>query len=148
MSEGLIWLVAGLALIGLEVAAPGAFMVWIGLAAVGTGLLRTAVGFGFEVQVVVFAALAALALGIGLRLRRRRRRPTLNVQEAGLIGRSAVALSFRGREGRVRVGDSDWAAELADGEPTPEVGAMLRVAAVHGTVVQVRAEPAGRLRPA
>ena len=39
-------------------------------------------------------------------------RPWLNTQQAGLAGRSATALAFHGREGRVRVGDSDWAARV------------------------------------
>jgi membrane protein implicated in regulation of membrane protease activity len=55
-----------------------------------------------------------------------------------LLGRTAVALSFRGREGRVRIGDSEWPARLAGGVNEPSTGAMLHVVAVEGTVVVVR----------
>jgi inner membrane protein len=62
----------------------------------------------------------------------------MNTQQAGLTGRSAVALVFRGREGRVRLGDSDWAARVPDDVPPPDPGARLRVEAVDGTVLIVR----------
>jgi len=52
-----------------------------------------------------------------------------------------VALRFHGREGRVRVGDSDWSARLAPGAPAPEVGARLLVEDVEGTVLIVRPAP-------
>ncbi len=138
MSDWIIWLAAGLALLLLEVLAPGAFMMWLGLAACGTGLVALASGIGFELQVVTCAVLAAISLSIGLRLRHRPTR--LNTQQAGLAGRSATALSVRGREGRVRVGDSDWAARVPPGVPEPHEGARLRVEGVDGTVLIVRPE--------
>ena len=72
MSDWIIWLVAGLVLLMLEILAPGAFMMWLGLAACGTGLIVLATGIGFELQVVTFAVLAAISLAIGLRFRYRR----------------------------------------------------------------------------
>ncbi len=127
MIDWIIWLVGGLALLILEIHAPGAFMMWLGLAACGTGLVILATGIGFELQVVTFGVLAAISLGVGLRLRHRPVR--LNTQQAGLAGRSATALVFQGREGRVRVGDSDWAARVPPGlaEPTPAPGCAWKV---------------------
>ena len=63
MRDWIIWLVAGLALLGIEIHAPGAFMMWLGLAACGTGLVVLATGIGFELQVVTCAVLAAISLG-------------------------------------------------------------------------------------
>ena len=120
MSSWIIWLLAGLALLMLEVHTPGAFMMWLGLAACGTGLVVLASGIGFELQVVTFGVLAAISLGVGLRYRHRPIR--LNTQQAGLAGRSATALAFQGREGRVRVGDSDWAARVPADVAEPSVG--------------------------
>src|SRR5262249_30261298 len=57
MSAWIAWMVAGLVLLGVEVAAPGAFMMWLGLAAVGTGLVVLATDIGFELQVVTVAVL-------------------------------------------------------------------------------------------
>jgi membrane protein implicated in regulation of membrane protease activity len=143
MSDSLIWLLAGIGLLILEVALPGVFLMWLGLAAIGTGLILQAVSPGFETQVVAFAVLAAISIGIGLRLRRRGRAPgakSINTQEAGLAGRAATALSFEGREGRVRVGDSDWPARLASGSAPPNPGDRMRVVGVDGTVVIVQAD--------
>jgi inner membrane protein len=140
MNAWIIWLVAGLALLMIEILAPGAFMMWLGLAACGTGLVMLATGVGFELQVVTFGVLAAISLGVGLRIRRRPVR--LNTQQAGLAGRSATALAFQGREGRVRVGDSDWAARVPPDVAEPIAGTRLRVEGVDGTVLIVR--PDGR----
>lgn len=139
MSDWIIWLATGLALLMLEMLAPGVFMMWLGLAACGTGLVTLATGMGFELQVVTFGVLTAISLAVGLRLRRRHP-PRLNTQQAGLAGRPATALTFRGREGRVRVGDSDWAARVPTDVPPPEPGARLRVEGVDGTVLIVRPE--------
>jgi inner membrane protein len=136
MSSWIIWLLAGLALLMLEVHTPGAFMMWLGLAACGTGLVLLASGIGFELQVVTFGVLAAISLGVGLRFRHRPIR--MNTQQSGLAGRSATALMFQGREGRVRLGDSDWAARVPADVAEPTVGARLRVEGVDGTVLIVR----------
>ena len=64
----------------------------------------------------------------------------MNTQTAGLAGRVATALVFHGREGRVRVGDSDWAARVPTGVPPPDPGTRLRVDGVDGTVLIVRPE--------
>ncbi|HXA22817.1 MAG TPA: NfeD family protein [Acetobacteraceae bacterium] len=138
MSSWIIWVLAGLALLMLEVHTPGAFMMWLGLAACGTGLVVLASGVGFELQVVMFGVLAAISLGVGLRYRHRTIR--LNTQQAGLAGRSATALAFQGREGRVRVGDSDWAARVPSDVAEPSAGTRLRVEGVDGTVLIVRPE--------
>jgi membrane protein implicated in regulation of membrane protease activity len=138
MSDWIIWIMAGLVLLVVEILAPGAFMMWLGLAACGTGLVVLASGIGFGLQVVTVGVLAAISLRIGLRLRHRPTR--LNTQEAGLAGRSATALLFQGREGRVRLGDSDWAARVPPDVPEPASGARLRVEGVDGTVLIVRPE--------
>jgi inner membrane protein len=141
----IIWLLAGLALLIAEMLVPGAFLMWIGLASIGTGLAAMTVVLGFGAQVVVFVALAAVTLAIGLRLKRKPAR--LATERAGLAGRSAVVLQFHGREGRVRVGDSDWAARLAVGAPEPSPGARLLVESVDGTVLIVRPELSAAVDP-
>lgn len=138
MSDWIIWLVAGLVLLMLEILAPGVFMMWLGLAALGTGLVTLSVGIGFELQVITCGVLAAISLTAGLRLRHRPTR--LNTQTAGLAGRIATALVFDGRNGRVRVGDSDWAARVPTDVPQPDPGTRLRVEGVDGTVLIVRPE--------
>ena len=137
MIDWIIWVAAGLALLIAEMLAPGVFMMWLGLAAVGTGLVTIALRFGFEAQVVTFGVLAAVTLTIGLRLRHSRQ-TIVHTESAGLIGRPATALVFQGRDGRVRLGDTDWAARVPPEIAPPEPGARLRVAQVDGTILIVR----------
>jgi membrane protein implicated in regulation of membrane protease activity len=136
MSPSLLWLLAGVALLIAELLAPGVFMMWLGLAALATGGLSLAVDLALAWQVVSFAIFAAVALGVFLRLRRRAKPPLLNTAQAGLIGRAARVLAVNGPDLRVRIGDSDWSARPAHGAVT-EVGRVLRVVAVDGTVVVV-----------
>ena len=136
MSDWIIWIAAGLALLIIEMLLPGVFMMWLGLAACGVGLLTLALHFGFEAQVVSFGVLAAISLSIGLRLRRPRQ--IVHTEREGLIGRPATALVFQGREGRVRLGDTDWAARVPDDIAPPDPGARLRVSQVDGTILIVR----------
>jgi membrane protein implicated in regulation of membrane protease activity len=135
---GLAWLVGGLLLMAVEALAPGAFMVWIGLAAVGTGLATLAFPLDFSFEVVVFAVLAAASIASGLRLRRSARPNTLNTPQSGLVGRTVQVLSVQGREGRVRMGDSDWSARLDAGAAWAEQGRLLEVVALDGCVLVVR----------
>lgn len=138
MSPWIIWMLAGLGLLIAEMLLPGAFLMWIGLAACGAGLLTLAGALRFEFQVIIFAVLAVVSLSVGLRLRLRQKRADVNTQQAGLTGRSATALGFQGREGRVRVGDSDWSARLPPDVAEPPPGTRLRVVDVDGTVLIVR----------
>ncbi len=136
----LAWLLAGLVLMVAELVLPGAYLIWLGLAAIGTGLLGLALAVGFAWQVAEFALLVAAALVVGVSRRRRRRVSSVNAPGSGLIGRTALALNFLGREGRVRLGDSDWAARLVEGAPQPADLDRLRVVDVEGTVLVVRPE--------
>ncbi|MGA3003591.1 MAG: NfeD family protein [Acetobacteraceae bacterium] len=136
MIDWIIWVAAGLGLLILEMLLPGVFMMWLGLAACGAGLLTLAFEFGFSGQVVSFGILAAIALTIGLRVRRPA--TIMRTERAGLVGRPATALVFHGRDGRVRLGDTDWPARVPPEIAPPDPGARLRVAQVDGTILIVR----------
>jgi membrane protein implicated in regulation of membrane protease activity len=151
VSDWIIWVAAGLALLIAEMLLPGVFMMWLGLAACGAGLLTLifqsgvfqsgisqfdGFRFGFEAQVVSFGVLAVVALSIGLRLQQPRQ--IIHTEREGLIGRPATALVFHGRDGRVRLGDTDWAARVPADISPPDPGTRLRVAQVEGTTLIVR----------
>ncbi len=55
---GWSWIVAGLALLILEVLAPGAFMMWLGLAALAVGIISLMIDWSWQAQFVVFALLS------------------------------------------------------------------------------------------
>lgn len=139
MDAALIWILAGLVMLGAEVLLPGVFLLWVGLAALGTGLLLFAVAPPFWVAVVVFIVLLAAGIAIALRLRRAEHpRPRVNTPDAGLVGRHGVLTEPGAAGPRVRVGDSDWAARLPrDALETP-TGTRVRVEGVDGTTLVVR----------
>ena len=144
MSVGALWLVAGLVLAGLEMVAPGVFLLWVGLAALGTGGLTLLAGLGWHAQLGVFVALAIGLVGlVGLRLRR----PgvdAVNAPGANVVGQLCRCISFEQGEGRVSLGDGQWPARLAAGDTAlpgqPLPGEALRVVGLAGTVLLV--EPA------
>lgn len=135
---GLLWTAAGLVLVLAEVLIPGAFLLWLGIAAVGTGIACRIAPLDFATQVVAFAVLAPLSIAIAMTMRRGRLPATVNTPGSGLVGRQATALSFNGIEGRVRLGDSDWPARLMSDQAPPQPHAVLLVVAVDGLVLLVR----------
>ena len=142
MAPGLIWILLGLVALGAELALPGVYLLWVGLAAIGTGLVLLVAAPGLPIAVAIFLAL--LAAGILASLRFRSRTPLgrrANAPEAGLAGREAEVLSAEGGRLRVRLGDSDWSARVPRGVEPPALGSRVKVEAVDGTVLIVR--PAG-----
>jgi membrane protein implicated in regulation of membrane protease activity len=145
MEPGLIWILVGFAVLGAEMLLPGVYLVWVGGAAVGTGLLLLLAAPPFGVAVAVFLALLAMGVGTSLWLRPRGGPAhRVNAPEAGLAGRHGLVIAVEPTGLRIRIGDSDWPARPPRGAAVPELGATVRVEAVDGTVLIVRpVAPAG-----
>ena len=62
---GWSWVVLGLVLIGGEMLAPGVFLIWLGLAALLTGVVVGAFGIGWQAAALVFAALSLASVLAG-----------------------------------------------------------------------------------
>jgi membrane protein implicated in regulation of membrane protease activity len=140
LGDGAVWMLGGLLVAVLEMLAPGFFLLWVGLAALGTGVVATVSGLGPEPQFAVFVVLTATMVGgVGLRMRRRVVVDTVNAPAAGLIGATCRALAFRDGEGRVALGDGTWQARVTDGEE-PMAGTALRVVGLDGTTLLVAAK--------
>jgi membrane protein implicated in regulation of membrane protease activity len=138
MTAGAAWVIAGLLGCAAEMAAPGVFLLPIGLAACGTGLVVEWLGLGGAWQVALFVSLTGVLVAGAWRVRGRGPRvDAVNAPGAGLIGRSCRAVAFEGGEGRVALGDGTWRARMADGS-TPAAGAVLEVVGLEGTVLVVR----------
>lgn len=138
MTAGAVWIVAGLLGCAAEMAAPGVFLLPIGLAACGTGLATEWLGLGSGSQVALFLLLTAVLVAGVWRMRGRGARvDAVNAPGAGVVGRTCRAVGFEGGEGRVALGDGTWAARTADGS-APEAGAVLEVVGLEGTVLVVR----------
>ncbi|MDP4024609.1 NfeD family protein [Methylobacterium sp. NEAU 140] len=133
------WVVAGLALAAAEIVAPGVFLIWLGLAALATGLATALAPLPWPVQALLFAVLSLACVGLALRLNRRhvlRHGPRLNRPDRGLVGREAtLSEPIVDGAGRLRCDDTLW---RVTGPDLP-AGARVRVTGIEGTVLVVRA---------
>lgn len=108
-----LWLVAGVLLFAAEALAPGFFLLWIGVAAIATGLLIAVFPVSFAWALVSFGAFAMAAVFLGRRIYGARDvesdAPFLNRRAEALIGKAFVlAHPIRGGEGRLTVNDTQW----------------------------------------
>jgi inner membrane protein len=131
------WVILGVLLFGLELLAPGVFFMWLGIAALLTGLLDGFFGLSWQVATLLFAALSVASVLIGRRLGGTdslREDSLLNRRGAALVGRTFTldAPIARG-EGRVRVDDSSWRVT----GPDAPAGANIRVVRVEGATLVV-----------
>lgn len=110
------WVILGFILLILEIAIPGVFFLWIGIAAILVGviaLLPGAIGFAWQWQIIVFLILAVGSVFVGRRLMTGRGaetdEPLLNKRAEQLIGQTVTLNEaiVDGR-GRVRLGDTSW----------------------------------------
>ncbi|MBX9759995.1 MAG: NfeD family protein [Beijerinckiaceae bacterium] len=93
--------------------APGMFLLWLGVAALATGLLLIAFDLSFAWQLLSFGALAVAAVLIGRRFygssERESDQPFLNRRADALVGRTFVlAQPVKAGEGRLTVNDTQW----------------------------------------
>jgi membrane protein implicated in regulation of membrane protease activity len=135
VTNGLFWLLAGVAGCGAEMLLPGVFLLWIGLAACGVGVLTEIFGIGFGAQVASFGGLTVMLVAAPL-LHRRQVVGLVNVPDDELLGRECRAIAFQGATGRVRLGDGSWAARIVSGA-APPAEALLRVVGRDGTTLLV-----------
>jgi membrane protein implicated in regulation of membrane protease activity len=109
-----LWLIGGVVLLIAEVIAPGFFLIFIGAAAVVTGVLAMALGLPVALQLGAFAILAFLSARlIGRRFYSTRYDyspdPLLNNKAGRLLGKVVVVVDpVDSHGGRVRVGDGEW----------------------------------------
>lgn len=133
------WFVFGAVLIGLELVVPGVFLLWLGLAAIATGLADGMAGLSWQASTLLFAGLSVIAVLVGRALSRPDiHTPTssLNRRGADLIGRTFVLdAPMTAGEGRVRVDDSSWRVI----GPDRPAGASVRVVRVEGATLVVEA---------
>lgn len=133
------WFILAVLLMIGELAAPGAYLLWLGFAAAAAGLIALAVTIGWQAQVLLFIVFALAAVLIGYRLRpkadKASDRPFLNRRAEALVGRVfTLDEPISGGSGRVRVDDTVWRIEGAD---TP-AGSRVVVDRIDGATLHVR----------
>ncbi|MCW5773482.1 MAG: NfeD family protein [Rhodospirillaceae bacterium] len=133
------WMALGVALAAIETLVPGAFFLWLGIAAIVTGAVKLFfAGMGLEGQAIIFAVCAVVSTVIWLILWRRRPivtdRPDLNMRGERMIGRRlTLDEPITNGEGSVKVGDSMWRVR----GPDFVRGTQVKVVNVEGTVLIV-----------
>jgi membrane protein implicated in regulation of membrane protease activity len=140
-----VWLILA-AILGIaEIILPGFFLIWIGVAALLTGVATLLLGLPEAAQFATFAVLAIVAVFAGRRWFAlnpiESSDPLLNDRAARLIGEIVTATeAFDSGVGRVKVGDGVWSARSTYGEDFT-LGTRLRVSGVDRGALLV--EPLG-----
>jgi len=141
VEPGWVWLIGGVLLLIAEVIAPGFFLVFLGAAAMATGLFTVLFDLGLAPQLALFALYSIIAVMAGRKVYANRSSdsadPLLNDRSARLVGKIVTVVSeVDDHGGRVRVGDSEWSAR---GGPAP-AGDRVRITGVDGNCLLVEAE--------
>ena len=133
------WWVLGIALIVLEVFAPGFILMWLGVAAGVVGLaLLILPDLDWRLQLVIFAVLSVASV-LAWRAYQRRNptqsdQPSLNRRGEQLIGRRfTLDEPIVNGNGTARIDDTRWKVE---GDDLP-AGSKVQVVGVAGTVLKV-----------
>ena len=129
------WWITAIVFFAVELAMPGIFFVWLGLAATATGfIVLLAPGLGWQTHVVLFALLGVVSAAVGRRYWKpgniASADPTLNQRAVKYMGYVfTLAEPIVNGEGRVAVGDGTW---LVAGPDLP-AGSSVRVTGAEGT---------------
>lgn len=141
LEAGWLWMIGGVVLLIAELLAPGFFLVWIGAAALITGVFALLFDIGVAGQLALFALYSAIAVYAAKRWYEGRpvetEDPMLNDRSARLLGRTATVVEpIDEHAGRVRLGDGEWSAR---GGPAA-AGEHVRITGVDGNCLLVEAE--------
>jgi membrane protein implicated in regulation of membrane protease activity len=132
------WWLLGLALIVIEILVPGTFMLWMGIAALGVGLLVFLFpALPWQAQWLLFAALTVASILVWLLYFRKHPEhsddPLLNRRGQQYVGRVfALDHPIVNGKGKIRVDDSIWKIEAED----CPAGTRLRIVGVDGVVLK------------
>ena len=133
------WWILAAALIILEVFAPGAFFLWLGISAgVVGGLVYLSPGIEWEYQVLIFSVLSVISIIIWRKFFRGQAadtdQPALNRRGEQYIGRLfTLQEPITDGMGKIRVDDSTWKIR---GEDCP-VGTQVEVTGADGTILEI-----------
>jgi membrane protein implicated in regulation of membrane protease activity len=134
------WLILGAIFLALELFAPGAFMLWLGLAALAVGLASFAIDWSWQAQLVAFSLLSLALVPVWRHFAPKVERPT----DAPLLNRRAEAHVGRvftlenpivDGVGRVRIDDTVWRVS----GPDCAAGSRVRVVRAEGANLFVEA---------
>ncbi len=130
------WLVAGLALCAAEMLVPGAYLLWIGLAALALGVIKSILSLDMNITLLAFAGLSIASSLLGSRFYGAAPKNTpnqsLNQGAASLVGQEFVLeRAIHNGAGHIRVRDSIWRVS----GPDCDKGARVKVVDVEDGVL-------------
>lgn len=135
------WLIAAALLLAIELAAPGMFMLWLGVAAFLIGVVSFAIDWSWQMQMLAFA-LVSLALIPAYRYFAHKGekwvdQPFLNRRAEAFVGKVfTLDKPIANGAGTIRIDDSVWRVT----GPDSGAGTRVRVTRADGAVLHV--EPA------
>jgi len=133
------WIVGGLILLALELMLPGGILIWLGLAAVATGLVTFIIPIGWAMQWAIYGALALISIILWLKYGRKAMNtktdnPFLNDRAKRFIGREIVLdKAIDQGYGRVKLDDTIWRVSGQD----MAKGSMVKITGYEGAVLEV-----------
>ncbi len=132
------WLVLAVVLGIAEIVAPGFFLIWIGAAALVTGLLSLLLGLPPAAEFAIFAVATVIAVYAARRWFSLNpiisADPLLNDRTARMIGKVVTVVeAIDGGNGRVKVDDGVWNAT----GPALAVGRRARIVGADGSLLRV-----------
>jgi membrane protein implicated in regulation of membrane protease activity len=141
LEPGWLWTIGGIILLILEMVAPGVFLLFVGAAAIATGIFTLLFDLGLPAQLGLFVIYSLLAVMAGRRFYANAdvdsSDPLLNDRAARLVGRIVTVVeAVDDHSGRVRVGDGDWSARGGPAQP----GDKVRVTGIDGNCLRVEVE--------
>ena len=107
------WLILGAVFLLLELMAPGAFMLWLGLSALLVGVISLLVEWPWQYQLVAFALFSLASIPLWRRVARRVEKPGdqpfLNRRADAFVGREfTLEKPIIGGSGTVKIDDTIW----------------------------------------
>jgi len=133
------WWVLAIALVVLEIFAPGVVFLWIGVAAAIVGVALFAMPeLDWQAQILMFAVLSIVATVLGRMLVVRNQtetdQPSLNRRAEQYIGQEfSLDEAVVNGEGKIKVGDTFWKVRCSD----CDIKSTVRVVGADGVVLIV-----------
>ncbi len=136
------WFIIGVVLLLFELVAAGVFFIWLGAAAIVTGLIDLIIPMNWQIELAVFAGLAVVFVVIGRpivmkRINLETDQPNLNKRNQNFIGRRyQLSEPVTGGRGTLKINDTLWRIR---GEDSPQ-GTWVKITAVDGMELVVEAD--------
>ena len=134
------WFILSALFFVLELLVPGAFMMWLGLAAIAVAVISIAVPWTWQIQVIAFAVLSLISIPLWRYFARKVEQPNdqphLNRRSDGYVGRVfTLETPIVNGVGTVKIDDTVWRVMGADGPS----GSRVRVMRTDGPTLYVEA---------